>query len=175
MAVEDAGLCPRFTARVISGVKVGESPWWLRKRLETIGVRPISNIVDVTNYVMFECGQPLHAYDLDRLAEHRLVVRRAEAGEPLTAINNRVYELSPDMLVIADAARPVGLAGVMGGAETEIGPDTTRCADRSGPVRRRCRSGGLPGRSAFSARRASVSSGRSIPRSPNGPAGVPAS
>ena len=87
----------------ISGVKVGESPWWLRKRLETIGVRPISNIVDVTNYVMFECGQPLHAYDLDRLAEHRLVVRRAGAGETLTAINNKVYELNPEMLVIADA------------------------------------------------------------------------
>jgi phenylalanyl-tRNA synthetase beta chain len=126
VAVEEAGLCPRFTARVISGVAAGESPRWLRGRLETIGVRPISNIVDVTNYVMFECGQPLHAYDLDRLAGHRLVVRRAGAGETLTAINNRVYELDPDMLVIADGARPVGLAGVMGGAETEIGPTTTR-------------------------------------------------
>ncbi|MFI5460647.1 MAG: phenylalanine--tRNA ligase subunit beta [Isosphaerales bacterium] len=125
VAVEDRALCPRFTARVVSGVKVGESPWWLRKRLETIGVRPISNIVDVTNYVMFECGQPLHAYDLDRLALHRLVVRRARMGETLTAINNRVYELYPDMLVIADGARPVGLAGVMGGAETEIGSGTT--------------------------------------------------
>jgi phenylalanyl-tRNA synthetase beta chain len=103
IAVDDIDLCPRFTARVISGVKVGESPWWLRKRLGTIGVRPISNIVDVTNYVMFECGQPLHAYDLDRLAGHRLVVRRARAGETLTAINNRVYELDRDML-----ARPTG-------------------------------------------------------------------
>jgi phenylalanyl-tRNA synthetase beta chain len=118
-------LCPRFTGRVVRGVSVGQSPWWMRKRLETIGVRPISNIVDVTNYVMFECGQPLHAYDLDRLDERRLVVRRGLAGERLTAINNRVYELSQDMLVIADAARPVGLAGVMGGAETEIGFDTT--------------------------------------------------
>ena len=99
VTVEEAELCPRFTARVVSGVKVGESPWWLRKRLETIGVRPISNIVDVTNYVMFECGQPLHAYDLDRLAERRLVVRRARAGETLTAINNKVYELTPEMLV----------------------------------------------------------------------------
>jgi phenylalanyl-tRNA synthetase beta chain len=123
--VEDGELCPRFTARVISGVRVGESPWWLRKRLETIGVRPISNIVDVTNYVMFECGQPLHAYDLDRLAEHRLIVRRARDGETLTAINNKVYELDPQMLVIADASRPIGLAGVMGGLETEIGYDTT--------------------------------------------------
>ena len=125
VAVEAANLCPRFTARVVTGVRVGESPWWLRKRLETIGVRPISNIVDVTNYVMFECGQPLHAYDLDRLAERRLVVRRARTGEALTAINNRVYELDPEMLVIADATRPVGLAGVMGGLETEIGFDTT--------------------------------------------------
>lgn len=124
VTVDDAKLCPRFTARVISGAKVGESPWWLRKRLETIGVRPISNIVDVTNYVMFECGQPLHAYDLDRLAERRLVVRRARKGETLTAINNKVYELSPEMLVIADAERPVGLAGVMGGLDTEIGAGT---------------------------------------------------
>jgi phenylalanyl-tRNA synthetase beta chain len=125
VAVETPDLCPRFTARLVSGVRVGESPWWLRKRLETLGVRPISNIVDVTNYVMFECGQPLHAYDLDRLAEHRLVVRLARGGETLTAINNRVYELQPEMLVIADATRPVGLAGVMGGLETEIGFDTT--------------------------------------------------
>jgi phenylalanyl-tRNA synthetase beta chain len=124
VTVLDRGLCPRFTARVVSGVKVGESPWWLRKRLETIGVRPISNIVDVTNYVMFECGQPLHAYDLDRLAEGRLVVRRARPGETLLAINNRSYELDPDMLAIADGTRPVGLAGVMGGAETEIGSAT---------------------------------------------------
>jgi phenylalanyl-tRNA synthetase beta chain len=125
VAVEDPDLCSRFTARAVSGVRVGESPWWLRKRLETIGVRPISNIVDVTNYVMFECGQPLHAYDLDRLAGHQLVVRRARAGESLKAINGKSYDLRPEMLVIADADCPVGLAGVMGGLETEIGFDTT--------------------------------------------------
>ncbi len=124
VAVDEPELCPRFTARVVSGVTVGESPWWMRKRLETIGVRPISNIVNVTNYVMFECGQPLHAYDLDRLAGRRLVVRRARPGEKLTAINNKVYELTPDMLAIADAERAVGLAGVMGGLDTEIGPGT---------------------------------------------------
>lgn len=124
VAVEAPDLCPRFTARVVSGVTVRESPWWLRKRLETLGVRPISNVVDVTNYVMFECGQPLHAYDLDALAGRRLVVRRARAGETLTAINNKAYELAPAMLVIADAERPVGLAGVMGGLDTEIGPAT---------------------------------------------------
>lgn len=125
VTVETPELCPRFTARVMTGVKVGESPWWMRRRLETLGVRPVSNIVDVTNYVMFECGQPLHAYDLDKLEDRRLVVRKARKGETLKAINGRDYPLEPDMLVIADASRPVGLAGVMGGLETEIGPGTT--------------------------------------------------
>jgi phenylalanyl-tRNA synthetase beta chain len=124
VAIEAPDLCPRFTARVVSGVTIGESPWWLCKRLETLGVRPISNIVDITNYVMFECGQPLHAYDLDRLAGRRLVVRQARPGELLRAINGKTYELSPEMLAIADAERPVGLAGVMGGLDTEIGPET---------------------------------------------------
>jgi phenylalanyl-tRNA synthetase beta chain len=124
VAVEAPDLCPRFTAQVVSGVTVAESPWWMRARLETLGVRPVSNVVDVTNYVMLECGQPLHAYDLDRLAGRRLVVRRARTGETLTAINNKVYELAGEMLVIADAERPVGLAGVMGGLDTEIGPAT---------------------------------------------------
>ncbi|MCA1685703.1 MAG: phenylalanine--tRNA ligase subunit beta [Planctomycetia bacterium] len=124
VAVEAPDLCPHFTARVVSGLTVRESPWWLRKRLETLGVRPVSNVVDVTNYVMFECGQPLHAYDLDRLAGRRLVVRLAREKETLRAINNKVYDLSPGMLVIADAERPVGLAGVMGGLDTEIAPGT---------------------------------------------------
>jgi phenylalanyl-tRNA synthetase beta chain len=96
----------------------------MRKRLETLGVARISNVVDVTNYVMFECGQPLHAYDLDKLEGRRLIVRRARKGETLVAINGKTYELDPEMLVIADARRPVGLAGVMGGLETEIGPET---------------------------------------------------
>jgi phenylalanyl-tRNA synthetase beta chain len=117
-------LCPQFTARVITGIRVGESPWWLRKRLETLGIRPVSNIVDITNYVMFECGQPLHAYDLEQLVNRRLVVREAQKGETLRAINQKDYALAPGMLVIADALRPVGLAGVMGGLETEIGPGT---------------------------------------------------
>jgi phenylalanyl-tRNA synthetase beta chain len=154
IAVDVPDLCPRFTARVVSGARVGESPWWLKKRLETIGVRPISNIVDVTNYVMFECGQPLHAYDLDRLAERRLIVRRARAGEPLTAINGRDYELAPEMLVIADATRAVGLAGVMGGLETEIGFDTTNVLIEAAQfdsisVRRTSRALGLYSPSSF--------------------------
>ena len=127
---------------------VGESPWWLRKRLETLGVRPISNVVDVTNYVMFECGQPLHAYDLDRLEGREIVVRRGRAGESLTAINNKAYELTPEMLVIADAERPVGLAGVMGGLDTEIHAKTTNVLIESArfdamSVRRTARALGL--------------------------------
>jgi phenylalanyl-tRNA synthetase beta chain len=122
--IETPELCPRFTARVVSGVKVGESPWWMRKRLETLGVRPISNVVDVTNYVMFECGQPLHAYDLAKVDGRILIPRRARKGETLKAINGKTYELTTDMLVIADAKRPVGLGGVMGGLDTEIGERT---------------------------------------------------
>jgi phenylalanyl-tRNA synthetase beta chain len=122
--VEAPDLCPRFTARVVKGVKVGESPWWLRKRLQTLGTRPINNVADITNYVMFECGQPLHAYDLGGLTGSAIVVRRGRAGELLKAINGREYTLDPAMLVIADDKRPVGLAGVMGGLDTEISAST---------------------------------------------------
>ena len=152
--IEATGLCPRFTARVVAGVKVGESPWWMRKRLETLGVRPISNVVDVTNYVMLECGQPLHAYDLARIDGGILIPRRARKGETLKAINGKAYELTPEMLVIADASRPVGLAGVMGGLETEIGIDTTDVlieAARFDPlnVRRTSRALGLHSDSSY--------------------------
>ncbi|RKY25951.1 MAG: phenylalanine--tRNA ligase subunit beta [Planctomycetota bacterium] len=123
--VLDAGLCPRYTARVIKGVKVGPSPAWMRKRLEAIGLRAVNNIADITNYVLMECGQPLHAFDYDRLNERRIVVRRAKAGETITAIDRKEYELKDDMLVIADAARPVAVAGVMGGLDTEVGDSTT--------------------------------------------------
>jgi phenylalanyl-tRNA synthetase beta chain len=116
----EPALCPYFLARVVRGATVKESPWWLRKRLETLGVRPVSNVVDITNYVLFECGQPLHAYDLQKLVENRLVIRRAITGEEFVAINGKTYKLHDKMLVIADAARPVALAGVMGGLETEI-------------------------------------------------------
>jgi phenylalanyl-tRNA synthetase beta chain len=152
--IDHPDLCPRFTARVVSGVKVGESPWWMRKRLETLGVRPISNVVDVTNYVMFECGQPLHAYDLARVDGRILIPRRARRGESLKAINGKTYELTPEMLVIADAGRPVGLGGVMGGLETEIGPGTTEVlieAARFDPlnVRRTSRALGLHSDSSY--------------------------
>lgn len=124
VTVEDPALCPRFTARVITGVKIGPSPWWLRRRLETLGGRSVNNVVDVTNYVMYECGQPLHAYDLAKLKGREIIVRRARPGEALIAINGKSYPLTTSMLAIADAERPVGLGGVMGGQDTEVGDDT---------------------------------------------------
>ena len=120
VAIEAPDLCPHYTARLIEGVTIGPSPDWLRQRLEAVGIRPVSNIVDVTNYVMMETGQPLHAFDFARLAEGRIVVRRARAGERFVAIDHSEHALSPERLVIADAHRPIALAGVMGGAETEI-------------------------------------------------------
>jgi phenylalanyl-tRNA synthetase beta chain len=118
--VMELDLCPLYTARVIRGVRVAPSPDWLTRRLEAVGIRPVNNIVDVTNYVMMECGQPLHAFDYARLAENRIIVRRAMAGERFVSIDHTEHTLTPDRLVIADSRRAVALAGVMGGAETEI-------------------------------------------------------
>jgi phenylalanyl-tRNA synthetase beta chain len=109
---------------VLRGVKIGASPEWMQRRLRAIGVTPINNVVDATNYVLMECGQPLHAFDLGKLSGGRIIVRRARAGEKLQAIDHREYPLAPDMCVIADANRPVAIGGVMGGAETEITPRT---------------------------------------------------
>ena len=117
-------LCPFYSARVLRGVRVGPSPDWLVRRLEAVGVGSVNNVVDVTNYVMFECGQPLHAFDLARVRGGRIVVRTATPGEAFTAINHRSYELPEGTCVIADAEGPVALAGVMGGAATEITGDT---------------------------------------------------
>ena len=119
--IECPELCGRFTARVLRGVKVQPSPDWLRQRLEAIGQNSINNVVDVTNYVMFELGQPLHAYDLDKLSEKRIVVRRARPGEKLRTLDGVERTLAKDMCVIADATRALGIGGVMGGAESEIG------------------------------------------------------
>ena len=118
-------ICPFYSARVIKGVRVGPSPQWLVDRLATVGVASVNNVVDVTNYVMLECGQPLHAFDLARVRGGRITVRRAVAGESFTAINHKTYTLTDVMGVIADAEGPVALAGVMGDAGTEIAPDTT--------------------------------------------------
>lgn len=119
--IESPDLCDRFTARVLRGVKVQPSPDWLRKRLEALGQAPINNIVDATNYAMLELGHAMHAYDMDRLAEGRIVVRRARAGEKLRTLDGVERALSSEICVIADAARAVGIGGIMGGAETEIG------------------------------------------------------
>jgi phenylalanyl-tRNA synthetase beta chain len=120
LTVEDPEGCPRYAACVVRGVRVGESPEWLSRRLAAIGVRSLNNVVDVTNYVLWELGQPLHAFDLARLEGREIVVRRARAGERLTTLDGVDRALDPEILVIADAARPVALAGVMGGLDTEV-------------------------------------------------------
>jgi phenylalanyl-tRNA synthetase beta chain len=118
--IQSPELCGRFTARILRGVKVQPSPDWLRERLEAMGQKSINNVVDVTNYVMFELGQPLHAYDFDKLNERRITVRRGRPGEKLRTLDGAERSLTKDMCVIADAARAIGIGGVMGGADTEI-------------------------------------------------------
>jgi phenylalanyl-tRNA synthetase beta chain len=118
--IESRDLCGRFTARVLRDVKVQPSPDWLRQRLEAIGEKSINNVVDVTNYVMFELGHPLHAFDLDKLSERRLIVRRAQLGEKIKTLDGSEQKLTKDMCVIADAQHAVSVGGVMGGANSEI-------------------------------------------------------
>jgi phenylalanyl-tRNA synthetase beta chain len=125
VTIEAPDLCPRYCAQRFD-VRVGPSPEWLTRRLEAAGVRSINNIVDATNYVMLEIGQPMHAFDLDRLAGERLIIRRARPGETLRTLDGADRALDDEMLVIADAARPVAIGGVMGGADSEIGAATTR-------------------------------------------------
>ena len=122
--IDSPELCGRYTARIVRGVKVQPSPPWLRQRLEALGQASINNVVDATNYVMLELGQPLHAFDLARLAEKRIIVRRARAGEKIRTLDGLERVLSPEMCVIADAAHAVAIAGVMGGAESEISSAT---------------------------------------------------
>lgn len=123
--IQAPDLCPRYTARLIRGVQVGPSPQWLVDRLATIGVASVNNVVDVTNYVMFECGQPLHAFDFEKLEGGRIIVREPFADETIEAIDHHTYKLEPGMCVIADANRAVAIGGVMGGAQTEVGDQTT--------------------------------------------------
>ncbi len=124
VAINAKNLCPRYTARLITDVRVGHSPQWLKKKITAMGLRPVNNVVDILNYILFETGQPMHAFDYDRLDGGKVAVRRARAGEKIILINNAQKELTPDMLVIADARRPVALAGIMGGLETEVGIGT---------------------------------------------------
>lgn len=118
-------LCRRYVARLIKNVRIGRSPLWMQSRLRAAGMRPISNIVDVTNYVMLEMGQPLHAFDYDKLAGHHIIVRRAGDGEKIVSLDDVLRELNSDMLVIADPSGPVAVAGVMGGLSTEVTEQTT--------------------------------------------------
>ena len=122
--VEDPDLCPRYTASLIKGVKIGPSPQWLIDRLSKAGLRPINNVVDVTNFVMLEYNQPLHSFDYDLIKDHKIIVRRARSGELLTTLDDEERELTADHLVIADANDAIGLGGVIGGANSEIGENT---------------------------------------------------
>ncbi|HHV79954.1 MAG TPA: phenylalanine--tRNA ligase subunit beta [Firmicutes bacterium] len=123
VTIEDAELCPRYAAKLVRSVEVGMSPPWMQWRLHMAGMRPINNIVDVTNYVMLEVGQPLHAFDFDKLG-NKIVVRRACQGETIVTLDGEKRELSPEMLLITDSHRPVAIAGVMGGLDTEVTLDT---------------------------------------------------
>ncbi len=125
VSTESLEMCPFYSARVIRGVRIGPSPSWLVERLATVGLASVNNVVDVTNYVMLECGQPLHAFDFAKIAGRKIIVRQAQPGEPFIAINHKTYTLDDRMCVIADAERPVAIAGVMGGADTEISGETT--------------------------------------------------
>ncbi len=123
--VPASNLCNRYSSRMVTNVKIGPSPKWLRQRLRANGIRPINNIVDITNYVMLEYGQPMHAFDYRYVGDGKIIVREAEAGETITTLDGNVRALKPGMLVIADENKPIGLAGIMGGENSEISNDTT--------------------------------------------------
>jgi phenylalanyl-tRNA synthetase beta chain len=147
--IRDPDLCPRYAARIVRGVKIAPSPEWLVRKLEAIGQRPINNVADITNYVLHEMGQPLHAFDLAKLDENRIVVRRAAPGEKIKTLDGIERDLDKDMLVIADARKAVAVAGVMGGEESEISDSTVDVLIESAyftpaSVRRTARKLGLP-------------------------------
>ena len=125
VSILDPQGCPRYAVGMIQGVKQGISPFWMRYRLHQSGVRSINNLVDVTNYVMLEMGQPLHAFDYHRLRENRIVVRRAEAGKEGTTLDGQNRKMSPEILMICDGERPVALAGIMGGLNSEVVEETS--------------------------------------------------
>ncbi len=154
ISIDDPEGCPRYVARLIDGLTVGPSPQWMQQRLRAVGVRPISNLVDVTNYVMFELGQPLHAFDYRHLAGAHIHVRRASAGERMTTLDDVERTLEPTDLLICDESGPVALAGVMGGAESEVGDSTTRVLLESAhfhpaSIRRTARRLGLHSESSY--------------------------
>ncbi len=121
--VQDAKLCPRYTARVVKNIKLAPSPEWMQRRLASVGIRPINNIVDITNYVMEEYAQPMHAYDLDTIEDHKIIVRKAQEGEPFVTLDGQERTLDDSMLMICDGKKPIGLAGIMGGENSMITDD----------------------------------------------------
>ena len=122
--VADADLCPRYMAKAVKNIKICESPKIIKDRLRAVGIKPINNIVDITNYILIELGQPMHAFDYEKIAGHRIVVRRAEEGETITTLDNTTHPLAPAVLVIADAEKPLAVAGIMGGLDSGISDDT---------------------------------------------------
>ena len=134
--IEDEKLCPRYCASLINDIKIGESPQWLKTRLLACGMRPINNVVDITNYVMLEYGQPLHAFDYDKLRDKKIIIRRAADGEKFTTLDDTERNLDKDMLVIADGKGTVAIAGVMGGINSEVGTKTRHARTATTPASR---------------------------------------
>jgi len=126
ITIKAPDLCPRYSARLVFDINIAPSPFWLQDRLMSVGLRPINNIVDITNFVLMETGQPLHAFDFDRLSDHRIVVRKAKKGETFITLDKKEHLLTPDMLMICDGEKPVALAGIMGGHNSEVAESTTR-------------------------------------------------
>ena len=152
--IAEPDLCGRYTARIIEGVKTGPSPDWLKNRLEAVGMRSVNNVVDATNYALIETGQPPHAFDYAKIAEGKIIVRKAVVGETLVSIDGSKCQLDADMLIIADASGPVAIAGVMGGADTEVSEKTTTILLEDAyfdpvSVRTTSRKLGLPSEAAF--------------------------
>ena len=125
VTVEAPDLCPRYIAHYVREIKIGKSPLWMRRRLALCGLRSISNVVDITNFILLELGQPMHAFDLAKIAQNKICVRRAAEGEKITTLDSKEFTLTPENLVIADGKNPVALAGVMGGLNSGIGEDTS--------------------------------------------------
>lgn len=138
VTVEDYDLCPRYVGRVVRNIRIAQSPEWMKRCLRAAGMRPINNIVDITNFVMLETGQPMHAFDLRHVRGGKIIVRRAEEGEPMTTLDGKQHKLNKEMLVIADAEQPSCLAGIMGGLDSEITEDTTELFLESAKFRRDC-------------------------------------
>ncbi|MEE8404450.1 MAG: phenylalanine--tRNA ligase subunit beta, partial [candidate division Zixibacteria bacterium] len=123
--IEDTAACPRYAARIIKDITIAESPWWLKKKLLMCGIRPINNVVDISNFVMLECGHPLHAFDLNRFGSNKVVVRRAQKNEIFKTLDEKEHKLSPEVLLITNGKEAVAAAGVMGGLDSEVSEATT--------------------------------------------------